>query len=46
MNFGLTASLVAQLVNSLPAIQETWVKSLGQEDHLEEEMATYPTILA
>ena len=46
MNFGLMASLVAQLVNSLPAIQETWVKSLGQEDHVEEEMATYSTILA
>ena len=39
------ASLVAQLVNSLPAMQETWVQSLGQEDPLEE-MATHSSILA
>ena len=39
-------SLVAQMVKSLPAIQETWVQSLGWEDHLEKEMATYSSILA
>ena len=31
---------------SLPAKQETWVQSVGQEDHLEKEMATYFSILA
>ena len=31
---------------SLPAVQETWVPSLQQEDPLEEEMATYSSILA
>ena len=36
----MQASLVAQLVKSLPAIQETWVQFLGQEDPLEKEMAT------
>ena len=46
MNFGLGAFLVAQLVNSLPAMKKTQVQSLGQEDHLEKEMATYSTILA
>ena len=40
------ASLVAQMVKLLPAIQETWVRSLGQEDSLEKEMATHSTILA
>ena len=34
------ASLVAQPVKNLPAVQETWVQSLGWEDPLEEEMAT------
>ena len=34
------ASLVAQLVMNLPAMQETWVRSLGWEDPLEEGMAT------
>ena len=38
--------LVAQMVKSLPAIQETQVQSLGQEDPLEKEMATYSSILA
>ena len=33
------ASLVAQLVKNLPAMQETWVRFLGQEDPLEKEMA-------
>ena len=40
------ASLVAQLVKNLPAMQETWVRSLSWEDPLEEEMATHSTILA
>ena len=35
------ASLVAQLVKNLPAMWETWVRSLGWEDLLEEEMATH-----
>ena len=35
------ASLVAQLVKNLPAMQETWVLSLGWEDPLEKEMATH-----
>ena len=38
--------LVAQLVKKLPAMQETWVQSLGQEDPLEKEMATHSSILA
>ena len=40
------ASLVAQLVKNLPAMQETWVRSLGWEDPLEKGMATYSSILA
>ena len=40
------ASLVAQMVKNLPAMCETWVQSLGQEDSLEEEMATQSSILA
>ena len=40
------ASLVAQTVKNLPAVQETWVSSLVQEDPLEKEMATHSTILA
>ena len=39
-------SLVAQTVKSLPAVQETWVQSLGWEDPLEKEMATHSSILA
>ena len=39
-------SLVAQMVKSLPAMQETQVRSLGDEDHLEEDMATHSSILA
>ena len=37
---------VAQGVKRLPAMQETWVRSLGQEDPLEKEMATYSSTLA
>ena len=40
------ASLVAQTVKNLPAMQETWVRSLGQEDPMEKEMATHSSILA
>ena len=40
------ASLVAQTVKSLPAMQETQIRSLGQEDPLEKEMATHSSILA
>ena len=39
-------SLVAQSVNSPPAMQETWIRSLGWEDPLEEGMATHFSILA
>ena len=47
MSFGsLWASLVAQSIKNLPAMQETWVLSLGQEDPLEKEMATHASILA
>ena len=35
IQFLLKASLVAQRVKNLPAMQETWVQSLGQEDPLE-----------
>ena len=38
--------LVAQTVKNLPAVQETWVQSLGQEDPLEKETATHSKILA
>ena len=41
-----TTSLVAQMVKSLLAMQETRVQSLGQEDPLEKEMATHSSILA
>ena len=40
------ASLVAQRLKHLPAMQETWVRSLGWEDPLEKEMATHSSILA
>ena len=39
------ASLVAQMVKHLPAMQETRVRSLGLEDPLEKEMATHSSIL-
>ena len=41
----LWASLVAQMVKSLPAVQETQVRSLGQEDPLEKGKAIHPSIL-
>ena len=46
IKFRIMGFLVAQMVNSLPVTQETWVQSLGQEDPLEEEMATHSSILA
>ena len=39
-------SLVAQLVKNPPAMRETWIRSLGWEDHLEKEIATHSSILA
>ena len=39
-------SLVAQMVKRLPTMQETQVRSLGQEDPLEKEMATHSSTLA
>ena len=42
----LWASLVAQTGEKLPAMQETWVQSLGQEDPLEKGMATHSSTLA
>ena len=39
------ASLVAQTVKNLPAMWETWVQSTGQEDPLEEGLATHSSIL-
>ena len=44
--FPYRASLVAQMVKNLPAMQEAWVRSLGQEDPLEKGMATHSSILA
>ena len=41
-----SASLVAQMVKNLPAVQETWVRSLDLGDPLEEEMETHSSILA
>ena len=40
------ASLIAQLVKNLPAVQETQVQFLGGQDPLEKEMATHSSILA
>ena len=45
-SLALQASLVAQMVKGLPAMQETQVQCLGQEDPLEKEMATHSSILA
>ena len=42
----LQASLVAQSVKHLPAVQETWVRSLDWEDPLEKEMATHSSTIA
>ena len=45
-NIRSKASLVAQAVKRLPTMQETRVRSLGQEDPLEKEMATHSSTLA
>jgi len=37
---------MAQMVKSLPAMHDTWVRSLSQEDPLEKGMTTHPSILA
>ena len=42
----LWASLEAQMINNLPIVQETWVRSLGREDPLEKGMALHSSILA
>ena len=44
--FSIWTSLVAQMVKNLPAVQESQVQSLGQEDPLEERMATHSSVLA
>ena len=41
----IKASLVSQMVKNLPAMQETWVQSLGGEDPLEKEMTTHSSTL-
>ena len=41
----LEASLVAQMVKNLPAMQETWIQSLGQEDALEKGKAIHSNSL-
>ena len=42
----MSFSLVAQMVKQLPAMQETWVRYLCQEDPLEKEIAAHSIILA
>ena len=42
----IRVSLMGQMVKILPVMQETWVRSRGQEDPLEKEMATHSRILA
>ena len=46
LTFCICVSLIAQLVENLPATQETWVWSLGWEDPLEEGKSTHSSILA
>ena len=46
MYIHIWASLAAQMVKNLPAMQETWVQCLGWEDPLEKEMATHSRTLA
>ena len=43
---GFQCTLVAQIEKNLPAMQETWVQFLGQEDPLEMEIATHSSILS
>ena len=42
----MQGALVAQMVKNLPALLETQVQSLGQEDSLEKEMSTHSSLLA
>ena len=42
----IDASLVAQMVKNLPAMRETWVRSLGWEDLLEKGKATHSSVLS
>ena len=44
--FSVLNPKVPQMVKNLPAMQETWVRSLGWEDPLEKGMATHSSILA
>ena len=44
-NEQIGSSLVAQMVKRLPAMQETWVQSVGWEDLLEKETATHSSTL-
>ena len=46
LNFLILGSPVAQTVKSLPAMQETWVQSLGQKEPLEKEMTAHSSVLA
>ena len=41
----IRASMVAQMVKNRPAVQETWVRSVGGEDPLEERIATHSNVL-
>ena len=45
-NFLRKLALMAQMIKNLPAMRETWVRSLGQEGPLEKGMATHSGILA
>ena len=45
-NTRVSAAHKVQSIKNLPAVQETWVWSLGQEDTLEREMATHSSIIA
>ena len=46
LNFIIGVGMVAQMIKNPPLVQETWVQPLGQEDPLEEGMATHSSILA
>ena len=45
-DMGFPGGSCLMMVKNLPAIQETWVQSLGEEDPLEKEMAIHSSILA
>ena len=44
--FAAGAFVVPRMVKNLPAIQETWIRSLGREDPLEKEMAIHSSTIA